>query len=107
MKERTLKDIDEVCYGLVDFIQSAKRMISENRITRLDEAEKISGLVVDMGSLLLELQRSKSALSREPERLHAITQLTSTWKDLEGMIKEIRNDLESRSSAEGGQPRDQ
>ncbi|OGW34527.1 MAG: hypothetical protein A2010_08975 [Nitrospirae bacterium GWD2_57_9] len=104
MEERILRDLDEVCREMIDCVQSTQRMISEKRINRLDVAEKMSGMVVDMGSLLLELQQNRTALGGETERLKAIAELTQSCKNLEGMIKEIRNDLGAGNSAEGDPP---
>ena len=104
MEERILRDLDEVCREMLDCVQSTQRMISEKRINRLDVAEKMSGMVVDMGSLLLELQQNRTALGGETERLKAIAELTQSCKNLEGMIKEIRNDLGAGNSAEGDPP---
>ena len=104
MEERILRDLDEVCREMIDCVESTQRMISEKRINRLDVAEKMSGMVVDMGSLLLELQQNRTALGGETERLKAIAELTQSCKNLEGMIKEIRNDLGAGNSAEGDPP---
>jgi hypothetical protein len=106
-KDRILKDLDSLCREMLSCVQSTQRMISEKRITRLDVAEKMSVMVVDMGSLLLELQKDAAVLAGEKERLQTIAGLTSSCKNLEGMIKEIRNDLEAGDSGPGGQTREE
>jgi signal-transduction protein with cAMP-binding, CBS, and nucleotidyltransferase domain len=104
MKKHILHDLDEVCREMMACVQSTQRMISEKRIRRLDVAEKMSGMVVDMGSLLLELQQNSTVLGGETERLKAIAQLSSSCKNLEGMIKEIRNDLNAGNYVQGEPP---
>jgi hypothetical protein len=94
-EEHILKDIDSLCRDLIACIQSSERLINEKRIDKVESAEKISGMVVDMRSLLHELRQSKIILAGAPERLNAIAQIASLCKDLEGMVKEIRNDLRS------------
>lgn len=92
-EEHILKDIDNLCRDLITCIQSSERLISEKRIDKVEIAEKMTGMVVDIGSLLFELRQSKIVLSTETERLKAIVQLASSFKNLEGMVKEVRNDL--------------
>jgi hypothetical protein len=89
---------------MMNCIQSTERMIGEKRLSRRDVAEKMSGMVVDMGSLLLELEQNKTILGGEPERVKKIVQLVSSCKDLEGMIKEIRNDLDAGNDVQGETP---
>lgn len=93
-EEHILKDIDNLCRDLLSCIQSSERLITEKRIDKFEIAEKMSGMVVDIGSLLLELRQSKIIAAGETERRNAIAHLASSYKDLEGMVKEIRNDLD-------------
>lgn len=93
-KKHILIDLDKLCGEMLSCVKSTQHMVSEKRIDRLDVAEKMSNMVVDMGSLLLELQQHKAVLGGETERLKAISELTSSCKNLEGMIKELRNDLD-------------
>ncbi len=53
----------------------------------------MSGMVVEMESLLFELQRPGYDLSHDNARSKQIALLMDLCKDLEGNLKEKRNDL--------------
>ncbi len=95
-REHILKDLDNLCSNLIICLKSSQQLITEKRINNFETVEKMTHMVVDLGSLLLELQQSKAILCGEKERVKTIVRLTSSCKNLEGMIKEMRNDLLKR-----------
>lgn len=89
-----LKDIDNLCRDLIDCLQSSRKFIDAKRVNNYELAQKMTGMVVQIGTLLSELRQSKLADDAgEETRLDTIGELIACCKDLEGELKEQRNDL--------------
>ncbi len=88
-----LNEVDRLCFDMVRLLESCKRLISEKGIDSFKVAEKMSSMVVEMESRLFELQHSIHNLNHDPARSKKVALLMELFKDLEGSLKEKRNDL--------------
>ncbi len=79
-----------------NFLESCQRLINDKGIDNLKVAEKMSGMVVEMETLLFELQRPGYDLRHDNARSKQIALLMDLCKDLEGNLKEKRNDLHAK-----------
>ncbi len=77
-------------------LQTCQGMINDKGVDSVKVAEKMSGMVVEMESLLFELQRPQYSLYNDGTRCRQIALLMQLCKDLEGNLKEKRNDLRGK-----------
>ncbi len=87
-------NFDAVCDDMLRFLKTCQRVISDGEIDSLKVIEKMSGMLAEMESLLFELQRPEYDLSNDNARSKQIALLMDLCKDLEGNLKEKRNDLQ-------------
>ena len=87
---RQAKDLDEVCRAL-DVLATKTSEKIESGPLALESARAMALDVARIRSLLQELERAKA------DACKAERDLAGKYADLEGKIKEIRNDLDRRA----------
>ena len=81
------KDMNKVCSLLADLANEIRRQIASGPIA-LDDARTLAAQVAEIRSLLQELEKHKAGICRDNRDIPA------SYIELEGKIKEIRNDLD-------------
>ena len=84
---RSARDISQVCKLLADLAGETRRIIGSGPIA-LDDARVLASQVTEIRVLLQELERSKARFCKDNQDVPA------SYTELEGKIKEIRNDLD-------------
>ncbi len=85
--------IDDICQLLRENIECAERIISEKTILTLEQARDWSDTLRQIRDLMTEVHQYEVVCGRDEKRIRLIDTLVNRYKDLEGRVKEIRNDL--------------
>ena len=94
-------NIGELFAMLEHFSFHAARVVVENAAT-VGEMRRISGYVVEIRRLLLELRRLQTAGAPSALPPASCDALAERYFALEGMIKELRNDIVRRQAGSAG-----
>ncbi|MGE5893566.1 MAG: hypothetical protein ACM34I_05880 [bacterium] len=92
VQKNNLDDIDAMLCTLTANLDEAKRMLNSGKIDP-GRVKNLTGYVVEIRLLLKELEQSPYSSARITSRLSVINELRKGYLELEGMVKEFRNDL--------------
>ena len=84
---RSAKDVGQVCSLLVELLGAIRRQIGSGPL-RLEEARALAAQVAEIRSLLQELEAFNVDMCKAEQGV------SGNYIELEGKIKEIRNDLD-------------
>jgi len=85
-RERIFVTLNELCC-------LSRSMISENTIN-LQDAQRLSLYVTSMRVLLADLEQIEDRLDRPDQTIASVRNLKEQFWELEGMVKEVRNNLD-------------
>lgn len=91
-RANNLHDLEMICENLTTYLDQSRRLLKADAVG-LPDARELAAHVREIRLLLKELQDAEY-VSRQNERLAAtIYELQRRYLELEGIVKEIRNDL--------------
>ncbi len=85
-------DFDDVCNNLLKFFHKSKSIINERTATAKEVREWIN-YIVEIRSLLTQLEQYEDKLKKDESRVSSIEYLKECYLEFEGMVKEMRDDL--------------
>ena len=92
IKNNQVVNVNDICEELAECFYYIKRVLRSNSFD-LAQAKKLAVQVMTIRSLLKELERVPETASRNSGRASmSISELQERYLELEGMVKEIRND---------------
>ncbi len=83
---------------LDDLYHTSWHMLRKNNFT-LEDTRQLADAITQVRVLLTELERIKTGLNRSETALSTIAGLKQRYRELEGMVKEVRNNLDRNSPA--------
>lgn len=95
LQKNERKDIDKLCRDLEDCFKSSRAVLSKN-IVSVDQAKE---LAVTLESIRMLLQELGQALQESAGGWGQVSSVSALWErylELEGAVKELRNDLYRR-----------
>ncbi len=96
------EELDRMCNGLLEFFQTSKIILTKRGVTVKETHELISS-IAEIRSLLAQWGSFEGELKRDENRISAIEYLKECYLELEGIVKELRDDLhEARHGATSG-----
>jgi DNA repair ATPase RecN len=78
---------------LDDLYHTSWHMLRKNNV-RLEDTRQLAEYVTQVRVLLAELERIETRVPRSETVLSSITRLKQRYRELEGMVKEVRNNLD-------------
>ncbi len=84
---------ENIFITLEELYSRSQRMLAARRFT-YEEVRKLSVSITSVRTLLAELAEIESSVSRRPQSAALIRDLKDRYWDLEGMVKEARNNME-------------
>ena len=82
---------------LDDLYHTSRQMLEKNNAT-LEDTRQLAGYVTQVRVLLAELEQIETRLHRSDTAMSTITSLKQRYLELEGMVKEVRNNLHRNGS---------
>jgi hypothetical protein len=98
--ERTgmIANNENIFRTLEDLYLTSRLMLGKNNIN-LDDTRQLAGYVTQVRVLLAELEHIETRLHRSETALSSIGGLKQRYLELEGMVKEARNNLDRNARA--------
>lgn len=90
--KNSFEDIDTTFDALREILSAAKRLVNSGRVDP-GRMKELAGYVVRIRSLLKELEQIRHSPDQISSRLSIINDLQKDYLDLEGIVKEFRNDF--------------
>lgn len=84
-------DIDSIYLILAEFFSETERILNNNRFT-LEEVRELSCYIEQIRLLITEIDRMENRLPEANKGLFQGGMLKELYLDLEGKVKEMRND---------------
>ncbi len=95
-KPETRKGREEIFRTLIDIYLRSRDLLLRRKV-RLDDAVTLSAGITHLRLLLQELEQLESELKKSGRTNSLIIDLKERFLELEGMIKETRNDLAGKN----------
>jgi hypothetical protein len=97
MRVKTLKsmkniDLDDLCDALLACFRHARRVLANN-VLSYSYTTELAEYVETIRMLLQNLEQASRTLGNAPCQAATIIRLRDNFEDLEGIVKERRNDL--------------
>lgn len=90
-------DLDDLCASLMDCFQRSRSVLAKNRCTA-NQASELAEYVANIRMLLQELDHAVHLFVGDSVRVPSISELWKYYFELEGYVKELRNDLNEACS---------
>lgn len=90
-KIKRARDLESLCDVLNELFDTSKAILRENELT-VAQAVEIIGYITQIRSLLFELQACRGGKGADEILSLKIDLLNKCYFELEGVVKEIRND---------------
>jgi len=91
--------LDALCTTLKEYAAISDRLINSGQLSDYGRTVELSQLIASVRSLLEELYRHKRPQSADDKTMLTINRLIARYEELEGKVKEIRNDLQKKRTA--------
>jgi hypothetical protein len=85
-------DLETVCHPVGKLFEEIEKMLERKNFS-FEEAQETAACLTHVTSLMAELGRIKEGAAHDEKKTAALQELKQRSLDLEGCIKEIRNDL--------------
>lgn len=97
MREKSLKkanhiDLDDLCDALLACFKEARRVLANN-IFSFSQATELAKYLEAIRMLLQDLEHAAHTLGNARDQAATISELRDNYGELEGVVKELRNDL--------------